>query len=648
MATDMQSSTLAAPTMRADRATVIERRLPIGAELLPDGRVSFRVWAPKCKRVEVCLQSSLHASTERVLPLEAETSGYFSGVAAGLSAGWLYGLRLDGSERLYPDPASRFQPTGPDGLSQLVDPSAYRWQVETWPGVENVGQVIYEMHIGTFTAEGTWQAAMKRLPDLVDLGITLLEVMPVADFPGRFGWGYDGVSMFAPTRLYGGPDDFRAFVDEAHRLGLGVILDVVYNHFGNEHNFIYQFAEGFRSSKYSNEWGDALNFDCDGCVGVREFFVTNARYWIEEFRLDGFRFDATQSIHDASDEHILGDITAAARKAAGKRTIFTAAENEPQDVRTVRPQSQGGHGMDAVWNDDFHHSARVCVTGQSRAYYSDYRGNPSELITCAKRGFIYQGQLSQWQKAPRGTATWGLNGKHFVSCLQNHDQVANSATGARLHNLTSPSKYRAITAVWLLLPHTPLFFQGQEFCASTPFLYFADPPGDAPKIVAKGRGEFLSQFANLAEESARERLALPHDPDSFSRCKLPWNELETSQACWKLHRDLLKLRREDAVFSLHDMQRIEAAVLADQAFVLRYLGDGEERLLLANFGRDVRLSPCPEPLLAPPENAVWEEFWTSESPDYGGWGIGPVMVENGWYLPADSVVLLRSIPATEK
>lgn len=633
----------ALPPSDQGAAIPARRRLPIGAELLSHHTVSFRVWAPKRKQVEVVFQSDLPEGPQGSALLASEADGYFSGVIEGPAAGWRYGFRLDGSQRLFPDPASRYQPNGPDNLSQLVDPQSFSWTDHAWPGVSNEGQVIYELHLGTFTPEGTWRAAIARLPHLLDLGITLLEVMPVADFPGRFGWGYDGVSMFAPTRLYGEPDDFRAFVDSAHAIGLGVILDVVYNHFGNEQNFIYEFADAFRSERYSNEWGDALNFDGAGCRGVREFFATNARYWIEEFHLDGFRFDATQSIHDASPQHVLGVITTAARHAAGARSIYLAAENEPQDVRTVRAADAGGHGMDAVWNDDFHHAARVCLTGQSRAYYSDYRGTPEELLAAVTRGFIYQGQHSQWQNKPRGTPTWGLDGRHFVSCLQNHDQVANSATGARLHQLTSPGRYRAMTALWLLAPHTPLFFQGQEFCASNPFLYFADPPGDAPTLVAKGRREFLSQFPNLASAEAQQRLALPHDPLTFERCKLSWVEREANQTSLQLHRDLLRLRKTDPVFRLHDMSRIAGAALAPQTLLLRFSGDGEDRLLLANFGPDTRLAVCPQPLLAPFENQNWEVFWNSDAPEYGGWGIGEVIVATGWYIPAECVVLLRSV-----
>jgi maltooligosyltrehalose trehalohydrolase len=591
--------------------------------------------------LKVELRQDFQAAPTYTATLAPEADGYFSGVVEGPSAGWLYGFHLDGEERLLPDPASRFQPQGPDGLSQIIDPADYRWTDAEWPGVKNEGQVIYELHIGTFTPEGTWRAAIERLPQLADLGITLVEVMPVADFPGKFGWGYDGVSMFAPTRLYGEPNDFRAFVDRAHALGLGVILDVVYNHFGNIHNFIYEYAQEFRSQRYDNEWGDALNFDGAGCAGVRSFFETNARCWIGEFHLDGFRFDATQSIHDASKRHVLGAITCAARQAANGRSLFMAAENEPQDVRTVRPVDAGGHGMDAVWNDDFHHSAQVCVTGKNPAYYSDYEGSPQELITAALRGFIYQGQPSQWQKKPRGTPTKGLNGRYFVSCLQNHDQVANSATGARLHLLTSPGRYRAMTAFWLLAPHTPLFFQGQEYCASTPFLYFADPPGDAPALVAKGRGEFMSQFPNLAREEDRNGLALPHDPATFERCKLDWDEREQNGASLRLHQDLLRLRREDPVIRQHDMLRMAGAVLGPRALALRYFGGEEDRLLLANFGAELRLSPCPEALLAPPEGRSWSICWHSEQDCYEGLGIGPVQSETGWHLPGEAVVLLK-------
>src|SRR5262249_47564714 len=291
--------------------------------------------------------------------------------------------RLDGGNRL-PDPASRYQPEGPHGPSQIVDPTAFRWTDKAWPGVELAGQVIYEMHIGTFTREGTWRAAQAEFPELKAAGITVIEVMPVAEFAGTFGWGYDGVDLFAPTRLYGEPDDFRRFVDAAHSVGLAVILDVVYNHIGPDGNYLKQFSPAYFTDRYKNEWGEALNFDGDDAGPVREFFVANAGYWIEEFHLDGLRLDATQQIFDRSPDHILAAIGRRVRAAAGGRTTLVVAENEAQHVKLARPAEQGGYGLDMLWNDDYHHSALAALTGHNEAYYGDFQGTSQELLSAAK------------------------------------------------------------------------------------------------------------------------------------------------------------------------------------------------------------------------------------------------------------------------
>jgi maltooligosyltrehalose trehalohydrolase len=387
-----------------------------------------------------------------VVALEADDDGHFAGLAAGAAAGTLYRYRLNGALRALPDPASRFQPDGPHGPSRVVDPDVFAWSDAGWPGLTLPGQVFYELHVGTFTREGTWESAARALPPLAALGVTVVEVMPVAEFPGRFGWGYDGVCPFAPTRLYGEPDDVRRFVDRAHGLGLGVLLDVVYNHLGPDGCYLRELSPGWFSRRHRSEWGDGLNFDGPDAGPVRAFVVANAGYWIDEFHFDGLRLDATQSIHDASPEHVVAALTRRARRAAGARSIVVVAENEPQDVRLLRPPATGGHGVDALWNDDFHHAARVAVTGRREAYYGDYRGTARELVAAARHGFLYQGQRSTWQRKARGTSTRGVPPARLVSYLQNHDQVANSADGRRLHALTSPGRWRAITALLLLGP----------------------------------------------------------------------------------------------------------------------------------------------------------------------------------------------------
>jgi maltooligosyltrehalose trehalohydrolase len=614
------------------------RRLPIGAE--PHGDEShFRVWAPNARAVDVV------DDDDRVTPLKPADDGYFAGFGP-LGAGGRYRYRLDG-EALYPDPASRRQPDGPHGASEIVDPGAFPWTDGAWRGLTLPGQVLYELHVGTFTREGTWAAAARELPALARLGVTAIEMMPVADFPGRFGWGYDGVGLFAPTRLYGDPDDLRRFVDRAHAVGVGVILDVVYNHLGPDGNHLAAFAREYFTDRYANEWGQALNFDGAGAEPVREFFIANAGYWIDEFHMDGLRVDATQQMFDGSAQHVLADLAARARAAAGDRGILLVAENEPQDARLVRAPDAGGYGFDAMWNDDFHHALRVAVTGRAEAYYMDYRGRPQELVSAVKHGFLYQGQHYAWQRKRRGTPAGDVARPAFVAYLQNHDQVANSARGERLPALTSAGRWRAATALLLLAPSTPMLFQGQEFGASSPFLYFADHQPELAARVRDGRREFLAQFPSIAAPGVAACLPDPGDPRSFERSKLDLGERERHAETYALHADLLALRREDAVFRAQGAHGVDGAVLGPEAFVLRFFGaGGDDRLLVVNLGPDLALDILPEPLLAPPADRRWALAWCSEDPRYGGRGAAPFDAERDWRIPAQAALVLRPLPRT--
>src|SRR5207253_109873 len=369
--------------------------------------------------------------------------------AAKAGAGDRYRFRVNNN--FYPDPASRFQPDGPHGSSCIVDPTRFQWSDSQWPGPATAGlkgQVIYEMHIGTFTKEGTWSAAAQQLDELARIGITMIEMMPVADFPGKFGWGYDGVDLFAPSHLYGTPDDLRAFIDRAHSLGLGVILDVVYNHFGPDGNYLAGFSDDYLIREKENEWGNAINFDGPNSGAVREFFITNGRYWI----------------------------------------------------------------------DEFHPSAVVALTNRDKAYFADYLGTPQEFISAAKYGFLYQGQARSWRKALRGTPTFGIAPEVFVCFIENHDQIANTGRGKRLRFQTSHARYRAMTAVLLLGPWTPMLFQGEEFGARSAFMFFADI-GDAPvrEAIRRGRAGWLAPFLSLTEEEASRSLPAPDDPKVFAR-----------------------------------------------------------------------------------------------------------------------------------
>jgi maltooligosyltrehalose trehalohydrolase len=612
------------------------RRYPIGAEPTENG-TSFRIWAPSRDTVAVVLEDGTEHSLDR------EPTGHFSGILPEARTGTLYRFRLDADETLYPDPVSRFQPDGPHGPSQVVDPARYVWRDGNWPGAKLQGQVIYEMHVGTFTPEGTWTAAIDKLPNLKEIGITLIEMMPVNDFPGRFGWGYDGVDLFAPTARYGSPDDLRAFVDAAHQIGIGVILDVVYNHFGPDGNYLAQFTPDYFTDRYENEWGEAINFDGPNAEGVREFFISNARYWIDEFHFDGLRLDATQSINDSSQKHIITELTRAAREVASGREIIVIGENEPQLTDLVRPPEKGGYGLDALWNDDFHHSAMVALTGRRQAYYTDHAGAPQEFISSAKYGYLFQGQIYSWQGKRRGTPGLDIPPAHFVNFVQNHDQIANSGRGRRFHQRTGPGRARAMTALMLLLPGTPMLFQGQEFWASTPFLYFADHKPELGRLIRKGREEFLSQFPNIASEEMSEYLADPRSPETFESCRLDWAEFDRNVEAVALHRDLLQLRRDDPAFARQQPGTLDGAMLGPEAFVLRFFGDaGDDRLLLVNLGLDLDLRSIPDPLVAPPEDSLWYVLWSSEHPSYGGSGTPPIETESGWHLPGHAAVVMAA------
>ena len=625
----------------------LTRRLPIGAEVQPGGGVHFRVWAPRRKRVDVVLEPGPDASgdvTAEAIALDADRDGYFAAHVPQAHAGSWYRYRLDGEPMLYPDPVSRLQPEGVHGPSEVVDPSQYEWQDKSWRGVRLEGQVLYEMHLGTYTGDGTWAAAARELPELAAAGITLVEVMPVAEFPGRFGWGYDGVDLFAPTRLYGTPDDFRRFVDEAHRVGLGVILDVVYNHFGPSGNYVRAFSEDYMHTERANEWGESINFDGKNSGPVREFFIANAGYWIDEFHLDGLRLDATQAIHDSSSPHILAEISRRVREAAGGRDTLIFSENERQESVQIRSGECGGYGLDAAWNDDFHHSALVALTGHNEFYYADYRGTPQELISAVKWGYLFQGQRCLVQRLLRGSPGLDVPAAKFVTFLENHDQVANSAEGLRCHQDTSPGRHRAMTTLLLLAPGTPMLFQGQEFSASTPFLFFADHEPQLAEAVRKGRFEFLSKFDRVASEEMRTYLADPESIGTFERSKLDLSERERNKAAYDLHRDLITLRREDAVICSQRGDRVHGAVLGAEAFLLRYLtDDGDDRLLLVNLGPDLAWNPAPEPLLAPPAGMRWEIRFSSEHPKYGGLGTPRLESDDNWRFPAHAAVLLGPV-----
>lgn len=601
--------------------------------------VQFRVWAPKRKRVDVVIENG----NGMTVPLDPERNGYFSGTVPDIGAGTLYKYRLDGDKKC-PDPCSRFQPEGPHGPSMVVDPLACRWNDSEWRGVGIQGQVIYELHVGTFTRGGTFDAAARELEELKRLGITLIEVMPVHEFPGRWNWGYDSVGLYAPAHVYGDADALRRFVDAAHAQGVGVILDVVYNHLGPDGNYLKEYSDNYFTDKYKTDWGEPPNFDGPGSKEVREFFVRNACYWVAEFHMDGLRLDATQNIYDSSPFHVLAEMSERMREVAKPKKIVLVGENEPQDVILIGPIEKGRYGLDALWNDDFHHSAMVALTGRSEAYYSDYRGEPQEFISAVKRGFLYQGQRYKWQKQPRGTAVTTEPASAFILFTQNHDQVANTLYGGRVHGLTSPARYRAITAMMLLAPGTPMIFMGQEFGASSPFLYFADHCDEVlAESIHEGRKEFLRQFPSYASPEAQAQVPDPCAGINFERSKLDLSERESHAEIYLFHQDLLRLRREDPVIPAQAGERVDGAVLGRGALVLRFFGGEKgDRLLVVNLGSDLEYSPAPEPLLAPVSGGSWQLVWSSDDPRYGGPGIINPCGEEGWTLPGEGAVLFSS------
>jgi maltooligosyltrehalose trehalohydrolase len=512
--------------------------------------------------------------------------------------------------------------------------------------------VLYELHIGTFTPEGTWESAAEQLPSLADLGVTVLEIMPVGEFQGRVRWGYDGVLWFAPFHRYGTPDDFRRYVDRAHAIGLAVILDVVYNHLGSGGELFKQFSDDFLSVRHKTDWGEPPNFDGPNGAAVRSFVLANVGYWIDEFHLDGMRIDATQCLYDTSSEHILGAIARRMREAAGGRRVLVVGESETQHARLLRDPSQGGLGLDMLWSDDFHHSAIVAATGCREAYYGDYLGSPQELISALKRGWLYQGQWNLRQKKRRGTSATDIPPWAFISYLQNHDQVANSGRGQRLHELTTPGRLRAVTALQLLGPGTPLLFQGQEFAASSRFQYFADPGPSMADEVHRGRQKSLSEFPSLATPEMQRILRHPARPETFECSRLDLAERTKSPHAevLSLHRDLLQLRREDATIRRGSRPgAVDGAVLGPEAFVLRWFdpeGEGDDRLMLVNLGVELRLTVAAEPLLAPPEGRRWRVIWSTEDPRYGGCGTPePETEEGNWRLHAHAAIVMMPAPA---
>ena len=604
--------------------------MPIGAEPVesPEQGVHVRVWAPDAAKVTLVVE----APEAREIVLAREPDGYAAGFVPGLAAGARYRLQLDDGPRL-PDPASRFQPEGPLGPSAVVDPGPFAWTDREWRGIEPHRHVVYELHLGTFTRAGTWLAACKELAFLAQLGITTIEIMPIAEWDGIHNWGYDGVNLFAPHHAYGWPDDVRKFIDHAHALGLAVILDVVYNHLGPSGNTIPAFSPDYLHRDKANDWGDGINF---AELAVRELYIANAAYWIREFHFDGLRFDATQAIHDDAVPNIMAEMITAARGAAPDRTLWMVGENEPQDTKLLRD-----YGFDALWNDDYHHTARVAATGVVDGYLHDYSGTARELVSALRHGFLYQGQTYPWQRNPRGTSTRGLGRARFVHFLENHDQVANLSFGERLTELANPAQLRALTALTLLAPSIPMLFQGQETGSKKPWEFFCSHTGELGAAVRKGRASFESQFARLSLPASQAVRRDPTAASTFEACVLDPSERDFSRPMVAFHRDLLHLRQDDPAFTATWSDAFDAATLAEHAFVARCYGDepSGDRLILVNLGTTLVRVVCAEPMLAPPAGTGWKLCWSSEDVRYGGHGTPPPFTHERVALPGHSTLV---------
>ncbi len=567
-------------------------QLPLGATLLPDG-VRFAVWAPKANRVDVVIED---AGAPAVHPLASGADGVWSATVPDMSAGARYRYRLDGGAT-FTDPYSRFQPDGVHGASEVIDPVRFRWTDGGWPGLSADGLVIYELHVGTMTPEGTFAALIRQLPALKRLGVTAIELMPVAQCPGRWNWGYDGVDLFAPSHNYGRPDDLKRLVNAAHRAGLGVLLDVVYNHLGPDGNYLRMFSYDYFTDRHTTLWGDALNYDGPNNRFVRDYVIDNACYWLAEYHVDGLRLDATDAIIDDSPTHLLAELSDRARAAAG-RPVVLFAEEARNDVRTIRRRDQGGYGITGVWADDFHHAVRVFLTGEREGYYTSYQGTLPEIATALEQGFIFQGQPSPRDGKQRGTAVTDEPATGFVFCIQNHDQIGNRAYGERLHHDIDVERYHVSSALLLMVPETPLLFTGQEFRASASFMFFTDHQPELGRRVTEGRREEFKGFRAFADPHLRAAIPDPQADETFLRSKLDLNERRVNATTLRLYRDLLALRRSDPVLQVQDRERTRAVDAGAEILALHRWHSDDHRLVIANFGPSVGIRIADQPVLA--------------------------------------------------
>ena len=571
--------------------------MPFGAELGADGDARFRLWAPNAKRVVVKAQSSHDGELQADLNDAGE--GWFELSVTGLEAGARYVYRID-DELDGPDPASRFNPQGAEGGGLLLDPTRFDWTDRAWRGRPWTEAILYEMHVGCFTPQGTYAAASERLDDLAALGVTAIELMPLAAFPGARGWGYDGVLPYAPHCAYGGPDDLKRFIQEAHARGVMVLLDVVYNHFGPQGNYLPRYAPEFFTARHRTPWGDAINF---AHPVVRQFFIHNALYWLDEYHFDGLRIDAVHAMYDDGPLHFIDELTQTVRRGPGReRHVHLVLENERNEARRLRADPPSGGGL-AQWNDDFHHALHVIVTDERDGYYIDYAERPVEHLGRAlAQGFAYQGERSIFSGHERGEPSAQLPSTAFVNFLQNHDQVGNRAFGERLAQLGTAERIRAAYAILLLSPQIPMLFMGGEYAASQPFLYFCDYSGELAEAVRDGRRAEFGRFSAFADSEARARIPDPNAVESFERSRLDWCERERAPHAHVLEhvRTLLRIRRQHVIPRIDDVSPGASSFEArGRALHVRWpLRGGRALAMHANLGdADAAIEAAPGELL---------------------------------------------------
>jgi malto-oligosyltrehalose trehalohydrolase len=581
--------------------------MPQGAEL-HEGGVRFRLWAPGQTHV------GLVVDDRNAVPMAHEPEGWFELITVGAHAGSRYRFVLQDGLQV-PDPASRFQPEDVHGPSEVIDPAAYAWTDADWRGRHWGDAVVYEMHIGTFTPEGTFTAAAAKLDYLADLGITAIEIMPIADFPGGRNWGYDGVLLYAPDSAYGRPEELKALVDAAHALGIMVLLDVVYNHFGPDGNYLPVYAPQFFTERHHTPWGAAVNYDGKHSRPVRDFIIHNALYWLEEFHLDGLRLDAVHAIIDDSEPHLLVELSERARSLVTDRPIHLILENEENGAHRLERAAPGEpRHYTAQWNDDVHHVLHVAATGESAGYYEQYLGRTDLLGRALTEGFAFQGEVMEYSGKSRGEPSGHLPPPAFVAFVQNHDQIGNRAFGERLSQIAPPEAVRAVTAVTMLLPQTPMIFMGEEMGAKTPFPFFADFEGELADKVREGRREEFAKFAEFQDPEKREHIPDPLALKTFESAKLPWDQIDPQVQDW--FRRILAARKTEIVPILHGITRGGSyKELGPNAVAVAWQAADQTLRLVANLSSEpVQGTPAPE------GRALWTEGEVGDS-QMGPWAV---------------------------